>query len=160
MKINRITVADPLERMLGGLTTVRRVWAARFCRIARTNGLPLFAGFGRFSSGASPFTSLSGLLSRVFHSLGPADCLRPISHLDNRCRAYQVEIEHLVAVGAEDDKVTNVIVAAITVDVSDFQYRRNPKSAMGANRIVAVKRQFALSDRLFSVCHRPAFPPA
>ena len=72
-------------------------------------------------------------LTRVFHALGPRNNSRPVTHLNHGVRRNQVEIEHLVAGRAEQDKIAHVVVVVLTIKVSDFQNVGDSESAMRAD---------------------------
>ena len=67
-----------------------------------------------------------GLLASVFHPLGPRDHLWSVPHLDDSLVRDQVQVEHLVAVRAQDDKVGDVVILAIAVEVGNLQTAGTP----------------------------------
>ena len=55
---------------------------------------------------------------------------------------------HFVAVWAENDKVFDVVVVSIAVNMSNFQNLRDSKTAIRTNRRIVVEGQFPVVDSL------------
>ena len=66
---------------------------------------------------------------------------------DSLCRD-EIKIVHLVAVGAENDEVGNVVVLPVAVDVRDLKHVGNPVAAMRADRIVMGKGSLTVVNPL------------
>ena len=86
----------------------------------------------------TPFATQRRFLARVLHALRPRNNSWPVTHLKHCVRRNQVQIEHLVAGRAEQDKIADVVVVAVTIKVSDLQNVGNSEAAMRAEQPVAV----------------------
>ena len=63
----------------------------------------------------------------------------PVSHLDNSLGRDEIQIVHLVTVRTKDDKIGNVVVLSVAVDVRDLKHVWNAVAAMCTHWIVIRK---------------------
>ena len=95
-----------------------------------------------------PFAAQGRLPARVLHPLVPANLSWPVTHLDHGLGRNQVQVQHLVARRAEQDKIAQVVVVALAVQVSNFQHLRYAESAMRAEQpvLVVLEGELAIVD--------------
>jgi len=92
-----------------------------------------------------PFAAHERLLACVLHALGPANDSWAIPDLDHGLGRNQIQVQHLVARRAQQDKIAQVVVMALAIQVRHFQYLRYAESAMGAEQPVVVVREGELA---------------
>ena len=63
-------------------------------------------------------------------------------------RRDKIEVVHLVAVRAQNNQVSDGVVAAIAVDVSYLQHVANAIAAIGTDSRIVIERELAIIDSL------------
>lgn len=88
-------------------------------------GLPLLAACCRF-------------LASILHSFLPANDYGPVTDRNDGLGRDDVQVEHLVAGRAENDEVTDFVVAPFAIEVAYFQDFGYAKATVGAVKPFAV----------------------
>jgi len=84
------------------------------------------------------------LLPRILHSLRPVNAPLSIPDFSEQIGWDEIDVMHLVAVGAKNRKVRNIIVSGVAVQVGDFKNLRNTETAVCADRRVIIEGKLAI----------------
>lgn len=119
---------------------------------------PSLSCLDSFSRRFSALPGEGSLLSRILHTLRPIDGLLPIAHLNDHVGRNEVDIVHLVAVGAQNHQVLDLVVLSIPIDVCDLKHFRYPKSAACADGRVVPEGYLPVVDSSSRRHRRFSFP--
>ena len=61
---------------------------------------------------------------------------------------------HLVAVGTEYYKISNIVINSISIDMSYFENLRDAKTAMSAERGIVLECYLSVIDSLSTLVHK------